>query len=712
MSDKLSAPVESSPVTELDRFVWLKKRTSVKTGVLLLFGILLILLTLVLALVIERLAREQLLIERTATLRTLSVQIADKLNRSLIERHKDIKLAGSLIHASGSLFREAGTARLWLDNLQKEEPLYAWIGFADIEGKVVASTQGMLESESVLARPWFKEALKGTFIGDLHKAKLLEILLPSRDEPWRFIDIAIPIHDQDKDNQVIGVLGAHLSWTWAEEITLDVLKARVGNSPVDALILDKYGQVLLGPASLIGRQLASLPDSIDKSPNSESWPDGHYYLWRSEDVQRYSMLAGLGWKILVRQQETFLEHTISQLQERIFPWTALVSFCCLLIAYLLSGFVTYPMRNLALAVKQFARAKQKTDFQPGWYRESAELAFSLKNMVEEIVEHEQSLIDLNNSLEKRVLLRTKGLQDALKLLGDSERKMRTIANNLPVMIGYIDDKRRFQFENATFGKRLNLKLPDLIGRTPEEVLPEDWSKTLSNRLTKALEGEHQQFEIESGQEKVRCFHIELIPDLIEGVAAGCFLLVSDVTAYADHAKALEWKSRHDSLTGILNRAGIYHFIEQAISRSSRGKKGLAVLFLDLDYFKSINDTYGHDAGDQVIKHVADILYRLLRKTDGIGRLGGDEFVAVLESLSHARIDSETIARKIIDTLDTPILISADVSLKVTASIGIAYTELCEPNLRHEGILKTADEAMYEAKGKGRNGYFLLQQKLS
>jgi diguanylate cyclase (GGDEF)-like protein len=160
---------------------------------------------------------------------------------------------------------------------------------------------------------------------------------------------------------------------------------------------------------------------------------------------------------------------------------------------------------------------------------------------------------------------------------------------------------------------------------------------------------------------------------------------------------LQHQALHDSLTGLPNRALILDRIEQMLARARRDKSAVAVLFLDLDNFKDVNDTLGHAAGDQLLVKVGERLSSVLRQVDTVGRLGGDEFVVLAEGPALAP-GAEAVAQRVLDVLSTPFDITAsDVPLTVSASIGIAEGVREKP----EDLLRDADIALYQAKGLGR-----------
>jgi diguanylate cyclase (GGDEF)-like protein len=181
-------------------------------------------------------------------------------------------------------------------------------------------------------------------------------------------------------------------------------------------------------------------------------------------------------------------------------------------------------------------------------------------------------------------------------------------------------------------------------------------------------------------------------------------LESNVRRYnemLEHANAqLQHAATHDALTGLPNRVLLADRLRQAIARASRNQMRFAVLVVDLDRFKAINDSLGHIAGDELLQEVASRLSGLLRKEDSLARLGGDEFVLVIQELSTPQ-DAEEVARKVLSQVALPVQL-AGLDVHVSPSVGIS---LCpDDGIDSETLLQHADAAMYHAKKKGRNTY--------
>jgi diguanylate cyclase len=163
---------------------------------------------------------------------------------------------------------------------------------------------------------------------------------------------------------------------------------------------------------------------------------------------------------------------------------------------------------------------------------------------------------------------------------------------------------------------------------------------------------------------------------------------------------LEHAATHDSLTGLPNRVLLADRLAQATAQSERYSRGFALLVVDLDRFKAINDSLGHIAGDDMLKEVARRLNQLLRKADTLARLGGDEFVLVLNEIAGPR-DAESVASKVLASLADPVVLSG-LDVQISASIGISVFP--EDGLDADTLLQHADAAMYHAKKNGRNSF--------
>ncbi|QNA89158.1 hypothetical protein G4G28_13005 [Massilia sp. Dwa41.01b] len=182
----------------------------------------------------------------------LAAQTSDKLERGMFERYREVALMAAQPALTDPNTDGAALARA-LARVQQSYSYYEWIGVVGVDGKVRATGNGLLVGADVSARPWFREGLLDGYVGDVHEAVLLARLLPTQAEPRRFVDLSFPF--ADASGKIRGVLGTHLSWNWAREVERSVVGSVARRSPVDTLILDRTGRVLLGPSNLLDRRL-------------------------------------------------------------------------------------------------------------------------------------------------------------------------------------------------------------------------------------------------------------------------------------------------------------------------------------------------------------------------------------------------------------------------------------------------------------------------
>jgi diguanylate cyclase (GGDEF)-like protein/PAS domain S-box-containing protein len=197
--------------------------------------------------------------------------------------------------------------------------------------------------------------------------------------------------------------------------------------------------------------------------------------------------------------------------------------------------------------------------------------------------------------------------------------------------------------------------------------------------------------------------------LLEQEAAAQKHRADEMTKLAvEKANRVEYLAYHDGLTGLPNRSLFSALLNQSISEAHRYNRQLAVAFLDLDRFKQINDTLGHEAGDQLLQEVATRLKASVRDSDTVGRLGGDEFVVLLPELPDGRY-AEAVAQKILAVIAKPFTLIGN-EFRVTASVGISTYP--QDGLDEQTLTKNADIAMYQAKEEGRNNFQFYSEKLN
>jgi diguanylate cyclase (GGDEF)-like protein/PAS domain S-box-containing protein len=185
-----------------------------------------------------------------------------------------------------------------------------------------------------------------------------------------------------------------------------------------------------------------------------------------------------------------------------------------------------------------------------------------------------------------------------------------------------------------------------------------------------------------------------------GLTTGAVMVFQDVSAARAASQQMSYRAQHDALTGLPNRSLLKDRLMQAVTLAQRDQQLLAVLFLDVDGFKTINDTLGHDIGDRLLQAIAQRLQSCIRHSDTVSRLGGDEFVILLPELTHTA-DADLAAHSLLHACSTPFAID-DHNLQLGVSIGVVTYP--DDGLDAATLLMNADAAMYHAKNIGRNNY--------
>ncbi len=300
---------------------------------------------------------------------------------------------------------------------------------------------------------------------------------------------------------------------------------------------------------------------------------------------------------------------------------------------------------------------------------------------------------------------------------DSNQTLSLLLDGLqvsPDCFGFFDSESRLMYCNSIFGEVFAVEPNKAIGETLELLMTNLWKSDKgmhvdTNCIDQYIDKLHglietkkvNQFEIEIGDG--RFFKMSRIT-LDDG---GLLLLGVDITDNKIIQKELgiayreiEKMANTDALTGVGNRRSFDTFVKNEFSRSRRYNQNLAICILDIDYFKKINDKYGHESGDVVLRGFSQVCLMELRETDKFFRVGGEEFVIVspMSGIDESRVLSERV-RQSIEASEFPIE-TLNLSINITCSIGVSI--LREDDNSSDCVTSRADEALYTAKEKGRN----------
>jgi len=304
------------------------------------------------------------------------------------------------------------------------------------------------------------------------------------------------------------------------------------------------------------------------------------------------------------------------------------------------------------------------------------------------------------------------LREMAQALSIREQALASSSNGIMITRSGAED-HSIVYVNPAFERITGYRADEVIGREGRFLVREDLAQPGLNEIRSALHEKRAGHAVLRNYRKDGTLfwnelHIAPISDLSRHETTHFVSVINDVSERIHYQQAIEHQATHDNLTGLANRTLLHDRISQAIAFGRRSGRSVAVMLLDLDHFKHVNDAYGHSAGDDLLKEVAARLRVCVRESDTVARLGGDEFVIVLVDLVQPE-DVEGIAAKITESLAQPIAIG-EREAYVGASIGISIYP--RDGEHGETLLRNADMAMYRVKEHGRNSVRLFSPEMA
>ena len=327
------------------------------------------------------------------------------------------------------------------------------------------------------------------------------------------------------------------------------------------------------------------------------------------------------------------------------------------------------------------------------------------------------LTTINNGLQSREL--EQQYRSIGQALAESEKLHRYIVNNSPDIVYVLDKQGCFTFVNDRIETLLGFNREDLLGEHFSVLIHEE-DLTAANYVfnerrtgARASKDVEMRLKINNEAKMVRYFDTQLLPIELHSVGmynpggldgqgefVGTYGCARDITDRRRNEALINYQAFHDLLTDLPNRALFEDRLKLAIAHAQRSKESLAVLYLDVDRFKLVNDSHGHAIGDKLLQIIAERIKGCLRAEDTLARFGGDEFTVLLPQIRKQE-DAGGVAKKIIECISTPFLIDKQ-EIFTSTSIGIAMFPGNGETL--ESLVKSADTAMYHVKATGKNGY--------
>lgn len=665
---------------------WLKKmhpRHSLRAQISLATAAMVMLLSVALSYYAADISRSQIEQTEGDAFALRAKNALDVLDRGMFERSREIQNAAILDD-----IRDPGIPvdhkREILARLQATFSAYAWIGICDEKGIGLVGTGQYLEGKDLSKRPWCSKGREKTYIGDVHDALLLSKLLPNPSgESFYLVDVAAPVNDRNGVLQ--GVLCGHIFWRWADEV-LDS-KQTPGK---DIFLISRDGTVLSGPVKP-QTKLADLSSETsrliagDKGAGYQlvKWNDGKTYLVGFSKSSGYREYPGLGWVSVVRQEVGSAFEPARNLQQHILKVGAALGLLFAWLGWLMAGRISRPIFRISQAADRIAAGDLTYDLPPQLGDgEVAHLSTAIHDMV------------LNLTRE---ILQRKQAEQGLRL------SAKVFENNTEAIM-ITDATRRIVMVNQAFTDITGYGADEVLGKSPSLLSSTRHSQDFFKEFWNSLNAH----DLWRGEIWNKRKNGEVFPEWVtisvlrdeQSKVTHYIAVYLDITERKKEEERINYLANYDVLTGLPNRHLLTDRIGQALSSAQRHQGKLAVLFIDLDRFKNINDSLGHDVGDVLLQQVALQLKGCLRRTDTIARQGGDEFVAVLTELDSAD-EVIFVAEKMIESLQGKFNLG-EYQLSITPSIGISiYPDDGESSVE---LMRNADLAMYRAKEYGRNNF--------
>ncbi|OHC63799.1 MAG: hypothetical protein A2045_06350, partial [Rhodocyclales bacterium GWA2_65_20] len=356
-----------------------------------------------------------------------------------------------------------------------------------------------------------------------------------------------------------------------------------------------------------------------------------------------------------------------------------------------------PLHRVAAAAAAIAAGERDVVLPQTASGDIGALTEALRHMLEKVAARERDFLRLNADLEQRVKERTAQLRLAA-----------SVFENTSEGVVVTDDQAHIVSVNAAFTEITGYEAAEAIGRKPNLLRSDHHDAGFYRIMWDALLATGRwQGEIwnrrKSGEAYLEWLTINRIPEA-DGIPASYVSVFNDITEQRRKDEHIRHLAFHDPLTALPNRALLQDRLRHAIERARREDGRLAVIFIDLDRFKVINDTLGHDVGDMLLQEVAVRIKSQLRGMDTVARMGGDEFVVLIEDLREAE-HCATLAGAIIADIARPLEIQGN-AIQAGASLGIAFFPADGDDALE--LMKHADTAMYAAKAEGKGTYRFFQ----
>lgn len=403
--------------------------SSLRIRLTLLFGTLAFTIGIAVSLYINHFVSLRMTETKGDSLQKLAQTIAMSISENLRERQREVSLL-----AQSPLLMQAPLnsteLQKHLDRTKNTYRHYAWVGVADAQGLVQASSDRLLQGESVVARPWFIQGAKTSFFGDVHEAVLLSKYLTAGQapdanrEPLRFVDFAAPIFDVQ--GKVRGVLGTHAHWRWVEEIIQRHLPNGSKAEAIEVFITNK-DRTVLSPFAAVGKIRIPVQSTNVQEYQITRWSDQDLYLVSTVPINLYGE-SDQFWYVVVRQPINKALSNVSELHERMWLLGLVSTTILMLLTYWLSRAISAPIEQLSAAAERVADGDEYIEpTVSSSTRELKALIVSLNAMTSKLINRKRELLNINDQLEHKVEVRTSELKKSNSELAALAQQLELLA---------------------------------------------------------------------------------------------------------------------------------------------------------------------------------------------------------------------------------------------------------------------------------------------
>ncbi len=628
--------------------------------------------------------------------------------------------------APGEKLPSADILRQKGDALRRKHPALAMLVVATPDGKPLAVSTAKSSARPDTRHPWFSAELMELASGTGRREMFLAVAEVPPQEPR--LAVAVPIFGNE---QFLGMIGGIL-----DPSQLDQLLNELNRTPALALsLIDEKGHQLSGAVAPGGQ---SSPDPPSGRLGS-SWGDGtRRFLWnsRKENLEEpmfvnratFERLGGderLPLLLSARIPQAVHRSHLQRMFTRSLAAMLLPAFAAMMLAPLLTRRLTTPLNQLVRVTSDLPekiRRNEKIEWPHGAAPEVESLVDSFRSLsssLEQSYKEMESLRETSEATLDRYLTsqrwevftagrklqqeidKRRRIEQLLERIEAAETKYRFLVEKTMVGVYIIQDDR-LAYTNPRFAEIFGLSGGEIEGGIGflDLIVPDD-KAFVSGQICLQTIGETSNMQFEFRGCHRNGSHIYLEAHCTSSTYNGqpaIFGTLLDITERRNAEEKVRHLAYHDPLTGLPNRILFNDRVEQAIVMARRSTQTMALLFVDLDRFKSINDTLGHHAGDRLLQEMAERLRGCVRESDTVSRFGGDEFNLLLAQV-HGEADAALVAQKILRALRLPFIIDGQ-ELHGTGSIGMALFP--RDGNDAQTLIKNADIALYRAKDLGRN----------